>query len=774
MPRIVLRELETEKTLTVTGSEAVIGRDPTAGFVIEGPKSKVVSGRHAKIYLQDNAWWLADTSRNGTILDDERLQPGHPYSIRVGQTIGLGDSGPRFRIAALEAKSVAETVTELPDLNLPAAKISATAPRRSGAAMAPPSSPAASQAAEARTTAMRRSEAVRAGVIIEESTEPAPAPDWVVHIVLRLTTTNQHFDVRGEIVKVGRSPECLVQISPELGASVSRVHAEIAISEGGVMVQDNGSRNGSFLNGKRLEAPHPLAKGDLLMLGSGGPTFAVEELHIVKGDQPRPPSAEPEPISTTAPQEAMKREPPAQREAPAAPAPSAPAPDAAAPDAPAPDAPAPVARPVASAVPEEPQVAKPLSAAAKLARRSFAGVGRTAFFKDVLEDMSQKSAKRVRAVVWVSVIAIVAIAGGGLYFMQQRLAASELRMSQERKQLEAHGDSIRAVASKQADALRSAFDSAKLSSAPRAVLDSLREALADATRKTGALEEALTRARQSMNQQLAEGDASRKKAEEDMVRLRTEVSRAQSGGEGSRAALDSLRRALKGAEDKATEIATQLKTVRSSNADLAQVAQLNGSAVGLVTMFADTGGAEGSGFAITPSGYFVTNRHVVTTDKGKVADSVFVTMADQRYGNWLRADIVAVGQGDGVDIAVLKLRGYRGQWAKVDWSGSNVRQGEPAALIGFPRGTMMALDSGDVVRTSMSAGIFSKVSSGVIQFDGFSQGGSSGSPVFNAFGEVVAVHFAGLKGTVGLGFAIPVSKVVALLPGDAKGELGIR
>jgi S1-C subfamily serine protease len=66
------------------------------------------------------------------------------------------------------------------------------------------------------------------------------------------------------------------------------------------------------------------------------------------------------------------------------------------------------------------------------------------------------------------------------------------------------------------------------------------------------------------------------------------------------------------------------------------------------------------------------------------------------------------------------------------------------------------------------------VGSGRIQFDGFSQGGSSGSPVFNANGEVVAVHYAGLRGTVGLGFAIPVSKVVALLPSDAKTELSLR
>jgi S1-C subfamily serine protease/pSer/pThr/pTyr-binding forkhead associated (FHA) protein len=762
MPRIVLRDTDTEKTLSVTASEAVIGRDPTAGFVIEGPKSKVVSGRHAKVYLQDNAWWIADTSRNGTILDDERLQPGHPYPLRVGQVIGLGDSGPRLKVAALEAKKGADvgaTVTELPDLNIPNAPVEATAPRRS-LAVPKPSAAAQAAAAEAHTTAMRRSQAVRAGILFEESTEPAPAPDWVVHTVMRLTTTNQHFDVRGEIVKIGRAPECLIQISPEMGASVSRVHAEILIADGGISVRDPGSRNGTFLNGKRLDAPHSLTKGDLVMLGSGGPTFAIEDLHIVKGAQTAP---------GTQPGPAAEAPAPAEPEAPRAHKPYAPA--GARPAAPPPP---PAARQPEAPPPQEPQVARPMSDAAKLARRSFAGVGRTAFFKDVLEDMSQKSAKRVRVVVWTSVTATVLIAGGVLFVTQSRVAASERRMAEERQQLVARADSQRVTAERQADALRSAFDSARLSSAPRAVLDSLRDALADASRRTGVLEEALTRAKQSLNQQLADGDKARRMAEEEMVRIRAEVGKAQSGGEGSRAALDSLRRALKGAEDRATDIASQLRTVRNSNADLAQVAQLNQNAVGLVTMFADSSGAEGSGFAITPSGYFVTNRHVVTTDSGKVADSVFVTMADQRYGRWWRADVIAVGQGE-TDIAVLKLRGYRGPYIKkVDWASANARQGEPAALIGFPRGTMVALDSSDVVRTSMSAGIFSKVGSGRIQFDGFSQGGSSGSPVFNANGEVVAVHYAGLKGTVGLGFAVPVSKVVGVLPSDAKTELGIR
>jgi serine protease Do len=149
-------------------------------------------------------------------------------------------------------------------------------------------------------------------------------------------------------------------------------------------------------------------------------------------------------------------------------------------------------------------------------------------------------------------------------------------------------------------------------------------------------------------------------------------------------------------------------------------------------------------------------------------------MADQRYVSWLRADVISLGQGE-LDIAILKIRGYNGPYMKkVDWATSNAKQGEPAALIGFPRGTMVALDSSDIVRTSMSAGIFSKITPNRIQFDGFSQGGSSGSPIFNAAGEVVAVHFAGLTGVTGLGFAVPISRVATLLPADARGELGIR
>ncbi|HET7038313.1 MAG TPA: trypsin-like peptidase domain-containing protein, partial [Gemmatimonadales bacterium] len=90
---------------------------------------------------------------------------------------------------------------------------------------------------------------------------------------------------------------------------------------------------------------------------------------------------------------------------------------------------------------------------------------------------------------------------------------------------------------------------------------------------------------------------------------------------------------------------------------------------------------------------------------------------------------------------------------------------------GFPAGVVAALDHSRTVRPSMSAGIFSKVTPDRIQFDGFTVGGSSGSPIFNAEGEVVAVHAAGLAEAAGLGFTVPVRHVLRLLPEDARREL---
>jgi DNA-binding winged helix-turn-helix (wHTH) protein len=49
--------------------------------------------------------------------------------------------------------------------------------------------------------------------------------------------------------------------------SVSRRHARVVVQGGEVLLEDLGSKNGTFLGGQRISAPTPLADGDVFRLG---------------------------------------------------------------------------------------------------------------------------------------------------------------------------------------------------------------------------------------------------------------------------------------------------------------------------------------------------------------------------------------------------------------------------------------------------------------------------------------------------------------------------
>ncbi len=395
------------------------------------------------------------------------------------------------------------------------------------------------------------------------------------------------------------------------------------------------------------------------------------------------------------------------------------------------------------------------------------------FISEMFAESSRKSARRVRWVVWLFVVLLGGSVGAMYWYSELRVrqATSEIQEQQRvaLEQLQARNDSVQAAADAEYERLREELNDARAGSAPAAVVDSLRMELVEAQERTRSLEASLQRAEASLSEQLAAGDSINRAAQAELESLRAQLDRA-STSETSDALLDSLRQAVRDAEDRAEAITTQMRAVRGSN--LAAVAQANQSAIGLVTVYVGGQIYDGSGFAVTPSGYFVTNRHVVM-HQGRAPDSVYVTMADQKVMR--RTEFVAVAQPSGPDLAVLLVLGFDGPYVEqVDWSGRNARQGEPAALIGFPAGLGNALDATRTVRTSMSAGIFSKVTSEVINFDGFTVGGSSGSPVFNAGGEVVAVHRAGLREAVGMGFAVPMPKLIPFLPDEAKAELGLE
>jgi serine protease Do len=169
--------------------------------------------------------------------------------------------------------------------------------------------------------------------------------------------------------------------------------------------------------------------------------------------------------------------------------------------------------------------------------------------------------------------------------------------------------------------------------------------------------------------------------------------------------------------------------------------------------------AIGSGFVIDPSGYIITNAHVVSG-----AQRVQVVLPAGNPEGTLeailssRTDIVparVVGVSRDIDLALLKIDNVKLPALAVA-SYRNIRQGEMVLAFGSPQG----------LRNSVTHGVVSAVARQIdpdspmvyVQTDAPVNPGNSGGPLVNVDGEVVGVNTFILSesgGNEGLGFAIP-------------------
>ena len=291
-----------------------------------------------------------------------------------------------------------------------------------------------------------------------------------------------------------------------------------------------------------------------------------------------------------------------------------------------------------------------------------------------------------------------------------------------------------------------------------------------AAQRTAEAEARLESAERSFAEQLRSATEAQQRSSAEIERLQQELAGARRMAV-SRERLDSLERQLREAEQRAAALASAPSPATSAGGDFARVARENRSAVGLVMVRYAGDSVMGSGFVITPSGYFVTNRHVVQDDVRGPARAVVVVMAETNLV--LPAEVVSVSTVPDQDVAILHIRGYRGAVVRaVDWYGRGAQQGAPAAILGFPFGTQLALDQSGFLHASMFGGIISQIGDW-IRFSGSTYNGVSGSPLFNALGEVIAVHFGQPREGPGLGIAVPMSRVRRWLPPEARAELGL-
>jgi len=72
----------------------------------------------------------------------------------------------------------------------------------------------------------------------------------------------QRWKILEEVI-IGRDSDCEVVIPDR---QVSRAHARLTRQESGVLLEDLGSKNGTYLNGDRIEEPVLLQDGDVMMI----------------------------------------------------------------------------------------------------------------------------------------------------------------------------------------------------------------------------------------------------------------------------------------------------------------------------------------------------------------------------------------------------------------------------------------------------------------------------------------------------------------------------
>jgi pSer/pThr/pTyr-binding forkhead associated (FHA) protein/S1-C subfamily serine protease len=206
--------------------------------------------------------------------------------------------------------------------------------------------------------------------------------------------------------------------------------------------------------------------------------------------------------------------------------------------------------------------------------------------------------------------------------------------------------------------------------------------------------------------------------------------------------------------------------------DASAIAAKNQDAIAMVfVQFADGRIFTGTAFAVRSDptgGLLITNRHVVTDSNGAVATRIGIVFQGTHQN--FRADLVRVHAS--ADLALLRTTVHKG-FPVVEKLGDSNRVpaiGTPAAILGFPLGLDVAggSDWGRLgVAATLTLGTVARTLPDLVQLDSYGAQGSSGSPIFDRQGQVIAVLYGGQPGSNGrIIYSVPVRQVQELLAAE--------
>lgn len=425
-------------------------------------------------------------------------------------------------------------------------------------------------------------------------------------------------------ITVGRHPESDLRFDPDEDRTVSARHAVLERTDRGWVVRDHGSRNGTYLNGERVDAPRPLRSGDRLRFGTDGPRVEVE--------LSRPSSASDRPAET-----------------------------------------------------------RPLD---ERSRRQGPGDASAAAGRDGIEARDR----------WL-------LAAAGL-FLLTGLGAAYLFIGgpdgpdgeESPSSVGRRADSVLGTSGRTLDSLRGR-------------VQGLEETLRATRRRAAAVRETLRRMQVEDSTRSGSGSDTEKRRRRLQERLRDEVT--------------SLSR---------RQVAAEI--------DFSAIRSANWRALARVFVRKSGGVVTATAFGVRSNGLLVTSRHVVLEDDGSPAPEIGVQFARSAQV-WPGA---LLATGDSVDLALLRVENVVGPIPVLesfnDRPDTLLGRTSPVALMGYSdtdSGVADAATSDRLPRPRITGGLLVGKSGRSFTVRGLGAQGGSGSPIFDARGQVVGVLRGGRR-----------------------------
>jgi pSer/pThr/pTyr-binding forkhead associated (FHA) protein len=265
----------------VSDAGVTFGREVGNDIVLA---SNEVSRKHASIAPAANGYVLTDHSTNGVWVNGARVSGSQ--LLGRGDVIKMGTEEFRFYADVAKAAPAAPPAPVVPALEMTMMAAPPAAPAPKAAPVAEPEAPKVAPVVEAPKVEAPKAEAPQADAPKAEapSARAGRAPLATLEIKAEGPLKGMKFDLHAALTNIGRGEHNDIAIRDE---SISDSHAKIQKRGDGWWIVDQGSTNGTYVGGRRVQGEQKLEGSPDLRFGGIKMTFRPAAQAAAEGGSTR-------------------------------------------------------------------------------------------------------------------------------------------------------------------------------------------------------------------------------------------------------------------------------------------------------------------------------------------------------------------------------------------------------------------------------------------------------------------------------------------------------